>query len=136
MSLGEKISVLRTKCGYSQEYLAEKLNVSRQAVSKWELDTAAPDADKIVAISEFFGVSTDYLLKDHVAITTSDTLDRIVLKFLSSAQEMDGISKALVEIMKDGIIDELEQEQMKDIIATLDSITDIIHEMKRKMNIK
>lgn len=64
MTLGEKIYRLRTKQGYSQEAFGEKLGVSRQSVSKWETDQSVPELDKIVAISEMFGVSTDYLLKE------------------------------------------------------------------------
>ena len=64
MTLGEKIQALRTAAGQSQEDLAEKLDVSRQAVSKWELDKTVPDVKYIVALSELFGVTTDFLLKD------------------------------------------------------------------------
>ena len=64
MTLGEKIFNLRTEKGFSQETLGEKLGVSRQSVSKWETDQSVPELDKIVAISEVFGVSTDYLLKE------------------------------------------------------------------------
>lgn len=63
MTLGEKIYRLRTEQGFSQETFGEKLGVSRQSVSKWETDQSVPELDKIVAISEIFGVSTDYLLK-------------------------------------------------------------------------
>ena len=62
--LSEKIYELRRKSGLSQEQLAEELNVSRQAVSKWENGTAVPESDKLVAMSDFFHVTTDYLLKD------------------------------------------------------------------------
>lgn len=64
MTLGEKIYQLRTEQGFSQESLGEKLGVSRQSVSKWETDQSIPELDKIVAVSEIFGVSTDYLLKE------------------------------------------------------------------------
>lgn len=64
MTLGEKIYKLRTEQGLSQETLGEKLGVSRQSVSKWETDQSVPELDKVVAISEVFGVSTDYLLKE------------------------------------------------------------------------
>ncbi len=64
MILSEKILTLRKQLGWSQEELAEKLDVSRQSVSKWEVGAAIPDLDKILALSELFGVSTDYLLKD------------------------------------------------------------------------
>ncbi len=64
MTLGEKIFRLRTEQGLSQETFGEKLGVSRQSVSKWETDQSIPELDKIVTISDLFGVSTDYLLKD------------------------------------------------------------------------
>ncbi len=64
MTLGEKIYRLRTELGLSQETFGEQLGVSRQSVSKWETDQSVPELDKIVAISEFFGVSTDQLLKE------------------------------------------------------------------------
>lgn len=62
MRLGEKIYDLRRRSGLSQEQMAEQLEVSRQAVSKWESGRSTPDADKLVAISKLFGVTTDYLL--------------------------------------------------------------------------
>lgn len=64
MILADKIIELRKKSGYSQEELAEKMGVSRQSVSKWEGSLSIPDLDKILLLSEIFGVSTDYLLKD------------------------------------------------------------------------
>ena len=64
MILAEKIIKLRKQNGWSQEDLAMKLNVSRQSVSKWESMASIPDLDKIVKLSQIFGVSTDYLLKD------------------------------------------------------------------------
>ena len=65
--LSEKIINLRKSRGWSQEELAERLNVSRQSVSKWESGVSNPELDKIVAMSALFGVSTDYLLKDATA---------------------------------------------------------------------
>ncbi len=64
MSISEKITNLRKEKGLSQEAFAEALGVSRQSVSKWESGSALPDTDKIIAMSELFGVSTDYLLKN------------------------------------------------------------------------
>ena len=66
MILADKIINERKKCGWSQEELAEKLNVSRQSVSKWEGAQATPDIQKILKMAELFGVSTDYLLKDEL----------------------------------------------------------------------
>ena len=62
--LSEKLYKLRKNSGLSQEQLAEKLNVSRQAISKWESGTAVPESEKLVTISNYFGVSVDYLFKD------------------------------------------------------------------------
>lgn len=62
--LSEKIRDLRKKAGLSQEELAEKLDVSRQAVSKWELGAAVPTADKLLEISDLFGVSLDHLMRE------------------------------------------------------------------------
>ncbi len=64
MILAEKIMKHRKENGWSQEDLAIKLGVSRQSVSKWESTASIPDLDKIIKLSEIFGVSTDYLLKD------------------------------------------------------------------------
>ena len=63
MTVGERIQQLRKAAGLSQEQLAEQLDVSRQSVSKWELNDAAPEISKIIALSELFGISTDELLK-------------------------------------------------------------------------
>ena len=136
MNFAEKILNLRTEYGYSQETLAEKLNVSRQAVSKWESGATLPETDKVIALSNFFGVSTDYLLKDNIQRDSHDSLDRVVLKFLSSAKDMDHISKELIEIMRDGIIDDEEKIKMESIIETLDTITQIISEIKQKINMQ
>ena len=67
MALPEKLYTLRKKSGLSQEQLAEALNVSRQAISKWEGGSATPESDKLLALSNYFGVSLDYLLKDGAA---------------------------------------------------------------------
>ena len=66
MILADKIIENRKKNGWSQEELADKLGVSRQSVSKWEGAQAVPDMKKIVMMSELFGVSTDYLLRDEI----------------------------------------------------------------------
>lgn len=64
MVISEKIYELRKKSNLSQEQLANELGVSRQAISKWESGQSVPDTDKLVAISEYFNVTLDYLLKD------------------------------------------------------------------------
>lgn len=64
MKLSDKIVGLRKSNGMSQEDLAEKLDVSRQAISRWESGAAMPDANNILQLSKLFGVTTDYLLND------------------------------------------------------------------------
>lgn len=64
MTIGEKIQNLRKQRGMSQEQLAEALGVSRQAVSKWEAGQSVPDIDKIISICDYFGVTTDYILRN------------------------------------------------------------------------
>lgn len=63
MRIEERIQQLRKEKGISQEELAEKVGVSRQAVSKWESKQSTPDLDKVIILSEYFGVTTDYLLR-------------------------------------------------------------------------
>ena len=62
MILADKIILLRKRKGWSQEELAEQLGVTRQSVSKWEGAQSVPDIQKIIQMSEIFGVTTDYLL--------------------------------------------------------------------------
>ncbi len=64
MTLGEKISCLRKNAGYSQEKLAELMDVSRQAVTKWESGKANPDTENLIRLAEIFGVSLDELCKN------------------------------------------------------------------------
>ena len=64
MTLGNKIQKLRKQNGLSQEALAEKVTVTRQTISKWELDQSTPDLEFIVQLCEIFGVSADYLIKE------------------------------------------------------------------------
>lgn len=63
MSIGDRIQSLRKSKGISQEALADKIGVSRQAVSKWESEQSTPDIDKIILLSDYFETTTDYLLK-------------------------------------------------------------------------
>ena len=95
MTFSDKLIALRRKAGWSQEELAERLNVSRQSVSKWESAQSMPDIDKIVQMSSLFGVTTDYLLKDGqddpqpAAAETPSPLPRVTL-----AQAEDYLTRA------------------------------------------
>ena len=81
MILADKLIELRKKNGWSQEDVAEKLDVSRQTISKWEGAQSVPDMNRIIRLSELFGVSTDFLLKDEMElperIETTDTDETI-----------------------------------------------------------
>lgn len=75
MILAEKIIKLRKQLGWSQEELAEKMDVSRQSVSKWESTTSIPDLNKIIMLAEIFEVSTDFLLKDENEVVDDNRID-------------------------------------------------------------
>ena len=68
MKFQDKLQVLRKAKGLSQEKLGYEIGVSRQAITKWENGTAMPEVEKVLALSEFFHVTTDYLLKDAIEI--------------------------------------------------------------------
>ena len=95
MTFSDKLIALRKKAGWSQEELAERLNVSRQSVSKWESAQSMPDIDKILQLSSLFSVTTDCLLKDTqddpqpAAVQTPSPLPRVTL-----AQAEDYLTKA------------------------------------------
>lgn len=63
MNIADRIQYLRKTRGISQEELADKLGVSRQAVSKWESEQSIPDLERVIMMSDFFSVTTDYILK-------------------------------------------------------------------------
>lgn len=68
MKLSEKIQYLRNKNGMSQETLAEKCLVTRQSISKWEMDISLPETEKLLELSRIFGVTIDVLLKDELSV--------------------------------------------------------------------
>lgn len=85
--LADKIIRLRKKNGWSQEELAEKMKVSRQAVSKWEAAQTTPDLEKILHLSNLFGVTTDYLLKDELEEEElTDSVDETPIRRISLAE--------------------------------------------------
>ena len=76
MTLGEKIIKLRTSHNISQEEFADQLNISRQSVSKWEMDQALPQIDKILKICEIFSISADELLRDNLDLKLSNAQNK------------------------------------------------------------
>lgn len=137
MSFSEKILYLRTRNGMSQEVFADKLSVSRQAVSKWESGVTLPETDKLIIISDMFKVSLDFLLKEdsreQKRSHSTENLDRVILRFLGSAQDIDDVSKTLIDIIQDGVIDAEERKKLDEIMVTLDEITRNIQDIKEKM---
>ena len=87
MILADKIIRLRKKNGWSQEELAEKMKVSRQAVSKWEAAQTTPDLEKILQLGNLFGVTTDYLLKDELEDEElTDSADQTPIRRITLAE--------------------------------------------------
>lgn len=92
MDFGMKLQNLRKTKGLSQEALAEKLNVSRQAVSKWESGSGYPEMDKLILLSELFGVTIDYLIKDSDSSDQTETED-ITNKYFMNQQRIKDYMK-------------------------------------------
>jgi|LGOV01.1.fsa_nt_gb transcriptional regulator with XRE-family HTH domain len=103
MILADKIMCLRKQKGWSQEELADKMNVSRQSVSKWENESTVPEMDKIVLLSNIFKVSTDYLLKEDMKEDCNDTSEVLLPKqepVILSSQEVDMYIKESSKLAK------------------------------------
>ena len=81
MNIADRIQYLRKQNGYTQEELADKIGVSRQAVSKWESEQSTPDIEKIIVMSDLFEVTTDYILKgiEPVSATSKKTMKTLYL---------------------------------------------------------
>lgn len=78
MNLADRIQNLRKSKGISQEELADTLGVSRQAVSKWESEQSIPDLDKIIIMSEYFDVTTDYILRGIEPVKSSEEKGNVI----------------------------------------------------------
>lgn len=99
MILSDKIILLRKKNNLTQEELAEKLGVSRQSVSKWEMGNSIPDINKIIQLSDVFGVKTDYLLKDEIDDIeySDDTVEELEHKKTISVEDANDFMSAYEE---------------------------------------
>lgn len=75
MELPNIIKINRDKKGWSQEYLAKKLNISRQAISKWELGESYPDIENLIALSELFNITLDELITGRCTVTSTDEIN-------------------------------------------------------------
>ena len=136
MILGEKIARLRRKNGWSQEELADKMEVSRQAVSKWESGQTMPDLERILRLSPLFGVTIDYLLKDGEAperprleavedpqirlISLADAADYLTLRERASVQIASGTFLCILAFMPLLLLGAAaEQFQLSEALAAL-----------------
>lgn len=89
MNIKNEIFKLRKNNGYTQEELAEELNISRQAVAKWEAGDAIPEVEKLITISDLFGVTIDSLLRSNSSCSSADTIkyeDNEIREFLCKAK--------------------------------------------------
>lgn len=98
MDFGNRLYELRKRQGLSQEELANRLDVTRQTVSKWEVGDSAPDMEKLIALSELFGISLDELVLGKVPVTTK--LDELGAKVMTTENK----SKAKKGLKLAGII--------------------------------
>ena len=99
MGFSERVTALRKQAGWSQEELAQRLDVSRQAVSKWESGQVIPEVEKIVELSKVFDVTVDYLLKpseiDELSVKT-EILEQQQKQMLVREQKRTQISKNIM----------------------------------------
>lgn len=93
MRFGEKLSFLRKKQGMTQLELAEKLDISRQAVSRWEQGTSEPSTENLVSIGKLFGVPVDDLVNESVQLQTESTAQVAVAEVKEPAEKRSKCSK-------------------------------------------
>lgn len=107
MKFGEKLQILRKKYSYSQEELAEKCQVSRQAISKWEANKTIPEVDKLLIISDIFKISLDVLLKEEMNIDA--TIENHTCHKIKKENQNGYFEGLLIKesILDEGILDAL-----------------------------
>lgn len=98
MNIADRIQTLRKSRGISQEELADKIGVSRQAVSKWESEQSSPDLEKIILLSDYFDVTTDYLLKgiEPVEDEPKTKADARIFSVLATVLNFIGLLAAII----------------------------------------
>ena len=101
MNMADRILELRKKKGISQEELADKIGVSRQAVSKWESDTSYPEPEKIILLSDFFQVTTDYLLKGEEQKQQKSQTEVLIFAAVGTALNAVGLIIAVIIWMEE-----------------------------------
>lgn len=119
MSLGERISQLRTDCGMSQYQLAKEMGVSRQAVSKWETDQSAPDSIKLIRLAEILDTDIEYLStgrknfgrRPPVVLTTVETVETVVEKPVIQVVE-----KVIEKVIEKPVVEYIEKPVVKKVV--------------------
>ena len=103
MNMANRIQDLRKSRGISQEELADKVGVSRQAVSKWESEQSTPDIEKVIILSDFFDVTTDYLLKgiEPIPENTTEKSDARIFFLVGSVLNFIGLVVAIMIWVKE-----------------------------------
>lgn len=98
MNMADRIQYLRKNKGISQEELADKIGVSRQAVSKWESEQSTPDIERVIFLSDFFDVTTDYLLKGMEPVSENNTekSDARIFSLVGSVLNFIGLVAAIM----------------------------------------
>ena len=98
MNIADRIQSLRKSKGISQEELADKIGVSRQAVSKWESEQSSPDIEKIILLSDYFDVTTDYLLKgiEPIPDISENKVDARILSLVGTVFNFIGLVAGII----------------------------------------
>lgn len=128
MSVSEKIYTLRTKTGFTQEVFAEKLDVSRQAVQRWESGVSFPTIDKLVAIATLFNVSMDYLCDRAELELSAGRTAKTYIPDYGKIDSWESYAKSL----------EIEYRQLVDEGKDVENLRDVFFLLKncRQANIK
>ena len=121
MSLGERIAELRTVCGMSQLELSRQMEVSRQAVSKWESDQSSPDASNLIRLAEVLDTDIEYLTtgrrtygrRPPVVIKTTETVEKVVEKPVIQVVE-----KVVEKIIEKPVVQTVEKPVIKKVYRT------------------
>lgn len=121
MSLGERISELRSLCGLSQNQLAKAMEVSRQAVSKWETDQSTPDPLKMIRLAEVLETDIEYLStgrrnfgrRPPVVVNTTETIEKVIEKPVVQVVE-----KVVEKVIEKPVVEYVEKPVVKKVFRT------------------
>ena len=122
MTISEKIYKLRTKSGFSQEVFAEKLDVTRQSVQKWESGLSLPTIEKLVSIATLFNVSMDYLCHNTDAEVSDGRTDKEYIPDYGKMHSWESYAKSL-EIEYSQLVDEgKDVENLRDVFVAVEKM--------------